>query len=177
MKIVKLCAALLAVCVVAPVHAADFSIGEFTLKIPDAFQGPRSSTPMPRAQAHMFLVETAAVPKPAMLILMREGDGPGAALQPAEYVEAAKKFAAEMLDATGRRRTEFQATQPREIKLAGRPAVEVAWTGKTNGAPTSGRLFVVATATTVYIFHVMGGAPPAAEALAAIESIKGLRGN
>ena len=177
MKIVRLCAALFAVCVFAPVHAADFSIGEFTLKIPDAFQGPRSSTPMPRAQAHMFLAETAAVPKPAMLILMREGDGPGAALQPAEYVEAAKKFAAEMLDATGRRRTEFQATQPREIKLAGRPAVEVAWTGKTNGAPTSGRLFVVATATTVYIFHVMGGAPPAAEALAAIESIKGLRGN
>lgn len=175
MKALKLCLALFGVCVFAPAHGADFSIGEFTLKVPDSYQGPRTSAPMPRAQAHVFAVEVAAVPKPAIMIVMREGDGPAAGLKPAEYLEMSKKFAAEMLAATERRRTEFRATEPREVKLAGRPAVDIAWTGKTNGTPTSGRLFVVATGTAVYFFHVMGGEPPAPETLAAIEAVKGLR--
>jgi hypothetical protein len=176
MKVFKIVAALFAASVFAPALAGDFSVGEFTLKVPESFEGPRSSTPMPRAQSHIFSVEAASVPKPAIMIVMRERDGPPAALSSAEYVEVAKKFAAEMLSATERRRTEFQATEPREIKLAGRPAVEVAWTGKANGVAMSGRLFVVATATAVYFFHVMGGVPPTPEVLAAIEAVRGLRG-
>src|SRR3954451_17114390 len=100
MKVVKSCLALLAACVFAPAHAEDFAVGEFTIKIPASFQGPTSSQPMPRAQAQMFSIEPAAVPKPAILILGREGDGQTAALQPGEYVEAARKFAAEMLAST-----------------------------------------------------------------------------
>jgi len=176
MKALKLCLALFGVCVFAPAQGADFSVGEFTLKVPESFQGPRTSTPMPRAQAHVFAVEAAAVPKPAIMIVIREGDGPAAELKPAEYLDVAKKFAAEMLAATERRRTEFRATEPREVKLAGRPAVDIAWTGKTNGTPTSGRLFVVATGKAVYLFHAMGGEPPTPETLAAIEAIKELRG-
>ncbi len=176
MKALKLCFALFGVCVFASANGADFSAGEFTLKVPDSFQGPTTSTPMPRAQAHVFAVEGAAVPKPATMIVVREAGGPAAELKPAEYLEISKKFAAEMLAATERRRTEFRATEPREINLAGRPSVDIARTGKTNGAPTSGRLFVVATRTAVYFFHVMGGEPPTPDVLPAIEAIKGLRG-
>jgi hypothetical protein len=176
MKALRLCLAVLGVCVLAPARGADFSIGEFSLKIPDRYQGPRTTTPMPRAQAHIFSVETASVPKPGIMIVMREGDGAPANLKPAEYLEVSKKFAAEMLDSAARRRTEFHATEPREVKLAGRPAVDIAWTGKMNDTPTSGRLFVVATSKAVYFFHVMGGEPPTPEVLAAIEAVKGLRG-
>jgi hypothetical protein len=176
MKALKLCLVLFGVYAFAPAQGADFRIGEFTLKVPDSYQGPTTSTPMPRAQVHLFAVEAAVVPKPAIMIIMREGDDAAAELKPAEYLEAAKKFASEMLAATERRRTEFRATEPREVKLAGRPAVDIAWTGKTNGTPTSGRLFVVATGTAVYFFHAMGGERPTPDMLAAIEAIKGLRG-
>jgi hypothetical protein len=177
MKTLKLCLALFGVCLFAPTHAADFSVGEFALKVPDSYQGPRTSVPMPRAQAHVFAIEAATVPKPAIMIVMREVDGPAAELKPAEYLEVAKKFAAEMLAATEKRRTEFRATEPREVKLAGRPAVDIAWTGKTNGTPGSGRLFVVATGKAVYFFHAMGAEPPTPDMLAAVEAIEGLRGN
>jgi hypothetical protein len=175
-KKLKLCLILSGLCVFAPAPGAELGIGEFTLKIPDAYQGPRTSTPTPRVQAHVYSVESVAAPKPALMVIMREGDAPPAGLTTAEYLEVAKRFAAEMLAAAERRRTDFKATEPREVSLAGRPAVDIAWTGNMNGMATSGRLFVVATATAAYFFHVMGGAAAAPEVLAAIEAIKGLRG-
>ncbi len=42
----RLCLVLICLCGAGELHSADFSLGEFTLNIPDAFEGPQTTRPM-----------------------------------------------------------------------------------------------------------------------------------
>jgi hypothetical protein len=161
----------------ATVHAGDFEFDAFTLAVPDGYQGPQTTSPMQNVQVHAFTVDAAPVPKPVMMILMRRMDAPAdaPALKPEESLAVSKKLAGDMLRGTERRRTDFKAMEPREIQIAGQPAVDIEWTGKVNDIDTGGRLFVMIHQTTAYFFQVMGAAPPTKDMVAAIDAVKGLR--
>jgi hypothetical protein len=175
MKSLRYSLGLFGLCAFVAARGAELDLGRFTLKMPDSYQEPQTASPAPHVLMHAFFVASAPIPKPSVLVLVRENDQGPRMLKPEESLAVSKKLAAEMVSATARRRTEFQASEPREIKLAGAPAVEVEWTGRLNDIQTSGRLFVMTVGSTAYFFHVMGGAPPARETLDAIEAVNNLK--
>ena len=158
-------------------QAGNFEFDGFTLALPDAYQGPQTTSPMQNVQLHAFTVDDAPIPKPVVMILVRKMDAPAdaSALQPEEALAISKKLAGDMLRGTEKRRTDFKSTEPREIQIAGQPAVDIEWTGKLNDIATSGRLFVMIHQATAYFFQVMGAGPPTKEMAAAIEAVKELR--
>jgi len=170
-------ATLVGVLAFATARAANFELDGFALAIPDAYQGPQTTSPMQNVQVHGFTVDAAPVPKPVMMILVRRMDAPAdaPALKPEESLAISRKLAGDMLRGTEKRRTDFKATEPRDIQIGGQPAVDIEWTGKMNDIATSGRLFVMIHQTTAYFFHVMGAGPPTKDMVSAIDAIKGLR--
>ena len=159
-----------------PAHADGQNIGEFTIDMPSVFQALSPQTPAEGTTVLGYVVDSAPVPKPAVMIFVRENARQDAGdLKPDEVLAVSRKLAADMLEATAKRRDDFQSTEPREIRIAGVPAVDIEWTGKVGGMATSGRLFVVISGKTAHFFHVMGAAPPTSDMLAAIEAVKALK--
>lgn len=157
-------------------QAAKQDVGEFTIDMPAAFQLLNPQKPDEHTTVIGYVVDSATPPKPAVMIFVRENaDQDAAELKPDEVLAVSRKLAADMLEATAKRRDEFQSSEPREIRIAGLPAVETEWTGKVGSMATSGRLFVIISGRTAHFFHVMGAAPPTPDMLAAIEAVKGLK--
>ena len=174
----RLCLVLICVCGAGELHGADFSLGEFTIRIPDTFQGPRTSSPMAGMVNHIFSVPTDIPPAPALMFVIREGDmAMPAGTKPSELLEISRTQANKMVDAAAGRRTEFRAERPHEITLAGWPAIAIAWSGKLNGMVTKGNVFCVTTQKAVYLIHLMGPAEPGPEVEAAVDAILALRPN
>ncbi len=162
-------------CALGVAQAGKQDIGSFTLELPDAFQELQMQSPMPNTTVLGYTVQAAAVPKPVVMILIRANDNGPQWVNADETLVITKRLAADMLAGTARRRTDFHASDPRVIKLAGLPAVDIEWTGKANDFSTSGRIFVVIDGSTAYFFQVMGGAPSTRDMVAASEAIKKLR--
>jgi hypothetical protein len=176
MKASKIALASWMACALGVAQAATQDVGSFTIEMPDQFQGPQIQRPMPNTTVQGYSVESAAVPKAVVMIVVRENDDKSVREPtPEEAPPILKKLAGDMVAGTARRRTDFQASEPRDTKIAGLPAVEVEWTGKLNDTATSGRLFVVISGSAAYFFHVMGAEPPTKDMLAAIEAVKGLQ--
>lgn len=174
----RLCLVLICVSGAGELQGADFSLGEFTIRIPDTFQGPRTSSPMAGMVNHVFSVPTDIPPAPALMFVIREGDmAMPAGTKPSELLEISRTQANKMVDAAAGRRTEFRAERPHEITLAGWPAIAIAWSGKLNGMVTKGNVFCVTTQKAVYLIHLMGPAEPGPEVEAAVDAILALRPN
>jgi hypothetical protein len=172
----RLCLVLICICGAGELHGADFSLGEFTIRIPDSFEGPRTSSPMAGLVNHVFSVPTEVPPAPALMFVIREGDmAMPAGTKPSELLEISRTQANKMVDAAAGRRTEFRAERPHEVMLAGRPAIAIAWSGKLNGMVTKGNVFCLTTQKAVYLIHLMGPAEPTPEVEAAVDAILALR--
>ena len=70
----RLCLLLICVSGAGELHGADFSLGEFTLRIPNSFEGPQTSSSMAGMVNHVFSVPTDAPPAPALMFIIREGE-------------------------------------------------------------------------------------------------------
>lgn len=159
------------------VQAEDFSVAEFVIDVPMRFEGPASAEPDANTKTYAF-----AVP--------RVGPSPGAVLQitfviqeaalsrhaDSELLESSQRYLLQMLQGIERRRTEYQRSEPKSIRLGSVPAAEVAWTGKANGLDTNGKMFCVVSESGLVFFHVMGGgSSPNADMVAAIKAVEQLR--
>ena len=113
---------LICVCGAGELHGADFSLGEFTIRIPDAFQGPQTSSPMAGMVNHVFSVPTEVPPAPALMFLIREGDvAMPAGTKPSELLEISRTQANKMVEAAaGRRPSSARNGRTRSPLLAGR---------------------------------------------------------
>lgn len=156
-------------------NCAEFNIGDYTLDIPHAFQPHVATKPTARTRTYVFSIEVAAVPKPTITVVRQMAERPALGMDSAELLEVADTYAREWVAAARKRRTEFKSSEATKIVLAGRPAIDIVWTGKMSGVSTQGRLFVLATQTDLYYFQVMGVDPPTPDMLAAISAIKKLQ--
>lgn len=165
-------------CWVSPdVHSAEFPIGGFVLNVPAKFQGPVALKSEAMVNAYTFTVPGAVLEKSTGLqLVVQETDMLASQLTEAELVEISRRYLSNMLQAVGRRRTDFRKSEPTAITLAGAPASEVSWTGRMNGHMSNGRLYCLATGSDILFLHVMGpGAVPDADMKTAIQAIKALR--
>jgi len=166
-------AALLLILTCPPLHAADFSIGQFLINVPARFQGPVTTKSDAQVLAYSFSVPGSAS---GLQAVIQETDVRGSNLSNAELIDISRRYLAKMLQAVERRRSDFRKSEPATIKLAGSPASEVTWTGRTNGVMNNGRLFCVANGSDILFLHVMGaGAVPDADMSAAIKAIQSMR--
>ena len=81
-----------------------------------------------------------------------------------------------MLEGIERRRTEYQKTAAKDVRVAGFPGSVASWQGKVNGIGTNGKMFCIVTKSELLFFHVMGGgSTPNADMAAAIKAVESAR--
>lgn len=166
------------VAIQTPAVAEEYKDQLITLDVPEGFEGPiRDSSAAPQAVV-------VAYSKP-----YQNGDG-GTLFQITEYDmgeglrdmpesargETAEFYLLEFLGGVERRRTNFVATKPERIELAGIPGARVSWTGEAAGQQMSGVMYCVVIGTVVVSFHTqdLGGAPRE-NRVAAMMAFEGVR--
>lgn len=159
------------------VCAEEFEVSGFVIDVPTRFEGPASAEPDARSKTYAFTVP-AAGPSLSTVLQITVYD-PGVDLsrsKNAELTEISSRYLLQMLAGIERRRTEYQRSEPRSIRLGGIFGAEVAWSGKANGLETNGKMFCVVAESGLVFFHVMGGGmSPTADMSAAIKAVEQLR--
>lgn len=161
------------VCTVA--GAAAYEIWPISIDPPAEFQGPIRQQKegadivawthkQPDGTATLLQVTTYHLA--AMLPKMSEEDSYG----------GAKQYLGEMLGGIERRRTEFHQSEYVRIKLAGRPAARISWTGIMDNRPTNGVMYCVIVGSYMVNLHTQGsGSTPSASMKMAMQSIDAIR--
>ena len=127
------CAWCSSACAAPATPRRGFSLGEFTIRIPDTFQGSRTSSSMAGMVNHVFRFPPMFRWRPLDVRHQGRRHGDACRDQTVRVAGISRTQANKMVDAAAGRRTEFRAERPHEIKLAGRPAIAIAWSGKLNG--------------------------------------------
>lgn len=166
---------LLVIAIAQSVRADEFKLNGIAVDVPANFDGPVSAQPDVGAQTHAFSVRAPSSLTPSSVlqvtvygsITVAEAERPAAVSQ---------RYLSQMLEGIERRRTEYHASAPEEIRVAGLPGSVVSWRGRTNGIGTNGKMYCIVTESGLMFFHVMGGGnAPNADMAAAIEAVERAR--
>jgi hypothetical protein len=152
--------------------ATEFKVGGVAIDVPSRFEGPASAQSEAQAKVYVFTVRAASSLTPSSVLQVTEY---GAATDPQVERPAAvsQRYLLQMLEGIERRRTEYRASAPQEIRVAGLPGSVVAWQGKANGIGTNGKMYCIVTESALVFFHVMGGGSvPNADMAAAIKAVE-----
>ena len=131
---------------------------------------PVSAQPDASAQTHAFTVPATSslTPSSVLQITVYGAAADAKAERPAAL---SQRYLMQMLEGIERRRTEYRASAPQEIRVAGLPGSVVSWQGKVNGIRTNGKMYCIVTEAGLLFFHVMGGgSAPNTDMAAAINS-------
>lgn len=168
---------LLVIAIAPSVRADEFKLNGIAVDVPANFDGPVSAQPDVSAQTHAFSVRSTSSLTPSSVlqvtvllygsITVAEAERPAAVSQ---------RYLSQMLEGIERRRTEYHASAPQEIRVAGLPGSVVSWRGRTNRIGTNGKMYCIVTESGLMFFHVMGGGnAPNADMAAAIEAVESAR--
>jgi len=173
----RLLLALIGLCGSREVLCAELNLGEFTLEIPAAFQGPMTRQLMAGIVQHLYTVPGRSPPAPTIAVAIFEQPSVAPADVPlSKLLEVSRMHVNKMLGSGARSHADFHAEEPREVTIAGYPAIEVGWSGKKNGVGGDARMFGLTTRKATYLLQVNGPAGSSPEVQAAIKAFKGLRG-
>ena len=176
-SIARFCSLIMCVGLANSAHAAELNLGEFTLEIPAAYQGPVIKQPMDRITQHRYTVPGAAPQPTISATVIKHPSPPPPVIGPPELLDISRTHLEKMLGAGARQYSDFSAGEPREIKIAGHPAVEVTWSGKAQDVATNAKLFTLTTRQATYLLQVTGPGESNAEVQAAINAFLALRPN
>lgn len=138
------------------VQAGEFKVNGIALDVPARFEGPTSAQPDASSQTHAFTVRaTSALTAASVLQITVYGAATDAKAERPSTVS--QRYLLQMLEGIERRRTEYRASAPQEIRVAGHPDSVVSWQGKANGIGTNGKMYCIVTEAGLVFFHVMGG--------------------
>lgn len=166
---------LLVVAATSAVQAGEFKINGIALDVPARFEGPVSAQPDASAQTHAFTVRAPNSLTPSS-VLQVTAYGAVADAKAGNPVAVSQRYLSQMLDGVERHRTEYRATAPQEIQVAGRSGTVVSWQGKANGIGTNGKMYCIVTESGLVFFHVVGGGSlPNADMAAAIKAVETAR--
>ena len=166
---------LLAIAVALLVRAGEFKVDGIALDVPARFEGPVSAQPDASAQTHAFTVRATSslTPSSVLQITVYGAAADAIAERPAAV---SQRYLSQKLEGIERRRTEYGASAPQEIRVAGLPGSVVSWHGKANGIGTNGKMYCIVTEAGLLFFHVMGGGSvPNTDMAAAIKAVESAR--
>lgn len=157
------------------VQAGEFKVNGIDLDVPARFEGPVSAQPDASAQTHAFTVRATNSLTPSS-VLQITVYGAAADVKAERPAEVSQRYLRQMLEGIERRRTDYRASAPQEIRVAGLPGSVVSWQGKANGIGTNGKMYCIVTESGLLFFHVMGGGNvPSADMAAAIKAVESAR--
>lgn len=166
---------LLLVVFASSIRADEFKVEGITIDLPARFEGPVSAQPDARAQTYAFAVRAtnSLTPSSVLQITVYDATTDVQAERPAAV---SQRYLSQMLEGIQRRRTEYRASAPQDIRVAGLPGSMVSWQGKANGIGTNGKMYCIVTEAGLLFFHVMGGGNvPNADMAAAIKAVESAR--
>ena len=159
------------------VRAGEFKVDGIAIDVPGRFAGPESAQSDAYTRTYAFTVRATSVLLPSTVLQVTEYDlATGAQAGRSGQSDLSAQYLSQMLQGIGRRRTEYQQSVAKAVRIAGYPGSVASWQGKANGVATNGKMFCIATQSTLVFFHVMGGGSvPNADMAAAIQAIEGAR--
>lgn len=163
------------VLIASSVRAGEFKVNRIVLDVPARFEGPVSAQPDASAQTYAFTVPATSslTPSSVLQITVYGAAVDARAERPAVI---SQRYLSQMLEGIERRRTDYRASAPQEIWVAGLPGSVVSWQGKANGIGTNGKMYSIVTESGLLFFHVMGGGSvPNADMVAAIKAVENAR--
>ncbi|MEO6080912.1 MAG: hypothetical protein ABIQ86_14255 [Steroidobacteraceae bacterium] len=166
---------LLTIAATSSVRAGEFKIDRVAIDVPAKFEGPISAQPDASAKTYAFTVRASNSLTPSSVLQITVYNG-AADVQAGRSADISQRYLSQMLEGIERRRTDYQKSAPKEVRLAGFPGSVVSWQGKTNGIGTNGKMYCIVTPSGLLFFHVMGGGSmPNADMAAAIKAVENVR--
>lgn len=165
---------LLLITVAPSVRAGEFKVNGIALDVPARFEGPAAAQPDTHARTYAFTVPAASPLLPSTVLQVSAYAAADAKAKRSTAVS--QRYLSQMLEGIERRRTEYRASAPEEIRVAGLPGSAVSWQGKANGIGTNGKMYCIVTEAGLLFFHVMGGgSAPNADMAAVIKAVESAR--
>jgi len=166
---------LLAVAAAASVRAGEFKVEGILIDVPARFEGPVTAQPDASARTYAFTVRATSLLTTSS-VLQITVYGAATDVKAERPAAVTQRYLSQMLEGIERRRTEYRASAPAEIRVAGLPGSAVSWQGKDNGIGTNGKMYCIVTESGLLFFHVMGGgSAPNADMAAAIKAVENAR--
>lgn len=126
MRSVALAFGLIGVCMLPFAEAGQFKIDGIVVEVPKTFDGPTIARPDARAQTHVFAAWSNSPLVPSSVLQITEyGAATDANAGRPEAVS--QQYLLQMLEGIERRRTEYRASAPVGIRVAGLPGSVVSW--------------------------------------------------
>lgn len=168
---------LIFVALASSVRAGEFKVDGIAIDVPWRFEGPTSGQPDAHSRTYAFTVHASNVLSPSTVLQVTEyGLATDAQAGRPGLPGITQQYLSQMLQGIGRRRTEYQLSAAKEIRVAGYPGSVASWQGKANGIGTNGKMFCISTNSGLLFFHVMGGGnAPNADMAAAIKAVENAR--
>ena len=166
---------LLTVAAAASARAAEFKVDGIAIDVPAKFDGPVTAQPDAQAKTYAFTIPATNLLSPSTVLQITAYSAP-ADVQAGHSADVSQRYLSQMLEGIERRRTDYQESAPKEVRLAGFPGSVASWQGKANGIGTNGKMFCIVTKSELLFFHVMGGGSvPSADMAAAIKAVENAR--
>jgi hypothetical protein len=173
-KVVRVLALLTMMCV-SSVRAGEFKVDGVAIDVPARFEGPASAQPDAHIRTYAFTVPVTSSMS-SSTVLQITVYGAAADVQAGRPEDVSQRYLSQMLEGIERRRTEYQQSASKEIRVAGYPGSEASWQGRANGIGTNGKMYCIVTESGLLFFHVMGGgSAPNADMVAAIKAVENAR--
>lgn len=166
---------LLLIAFAASVRAGEFKVGGIAIDVPVRFEGPASAQSDANTRTYAFAVRARNSLSPST-VLQITVYGAAADIQAGRSADVSQRYLSQMLEGIEHRRSEYQRSASRKVRVAGYPGSVASWQGKANGIGTNGRMFCIVTESELLFFHVMGGGSvPNADMAAAIKAVENAR--
>lgn len=166
---------LLLVAFVASARAGEFKVGGIAIDVPARFEGPASAQSDAHTRTYAFTVR-ANNSLSASTVLQITAYDTAADIQAGRPADVSQRYLSQMLEGIERRRTEYQQSASKEVRVAGYPGSVASWQGKANGIGTNGKMLCIIAESELLFFHVMGaGSVPNADMAAAIKAVESAR--
>jgi hypothetical protein len=175
MRKLILVSGLVAMAAMSSLWAGEFKIDGIAIDVPARFEGPIAAQPDAQAKTYAFTILASNSLSPSTVLQITVYNG-AADVQAGRSADDSQRYLSQMLEGIERRRTEYQKTPSKEIRVAGFPGSVASWQGKASGIGTNGKMFCIVIKSELLFFHVMGGgSAPNADMAAAIKAVENAR--
>jgi len=152
-------------------------IGQVVVEIPAGFSGPRREFPTVQSEIQNYyeVVQQGRAPTFVQLVHISIPHAASNLDEQTRY-SAASDFLDGFMGTFGQKVHEWSHSSNERFRLGGYLGARARWTGKLNGTPATGVMYLVVLGRDSYSFHVFGGSgEPNASLKASVRAIEELR--
>lgn len=136
------------------VCAAEFDTDDFSMAVPENFQGPITQPMGNNGNVIAFIKPHPATKTNTLLQITIYNAGAGTQPPKKDQLGAlAERYLGQFMEGVKGRRTNFSSTAPTSVTLGGLPASRTTWTGSAQGVQLHGIMYCVVVGTLIISLH------------------------